>query len=750
MKSLFRPLLNFVFHGIALGDSIARKCWIGSGAQQKTRAINAPIISARAGVVCGLLVMFAIGAFAQRNSEPEQKTHQTPRTFELHAISSDAISITLRWQPQEAASEYEVSRDGKVVGRTSAKVGYFTDFDLVPEHIYQYRVTAANSSGAPVSFSESLIARTGKSAAIRTQYTVLAIAFGPPNSPLVKENAFLKHRIQFLKLASLGSADIKLYHGGIVQSPVTPALGPGETTVDYKDLVTRRDLGLNGYSIIDLIEKGDIDHVWVVKTPVEFLEDALVGNRTIQGPGITTANTWVPISVKCSRSFFVNQFTPDERANDAYTHMVEGIMTSISDGHPESWPRNLPYTVYTADRSSYTTRSALLNLWEKFRLADEWNGPSQVAYASKGNGNVGSSHFPPTSPRTCEDYCYFDRPTWQRYIDSAADDWLGYPSFGGAARKLNGYDFGAFNDFTVNTPSYSNELGTSPELHPSFKFAAASFHQWWFAHIPHNAGVQGGVLNDWWPYLFDFNRFDGVPIDFDVRKFGNRDFTHHAWRSEASRNPPEDVSQWGYWNSQNGFSPGAKVGYLRIVSKRDAPGLGIGDPSVLSVTVENTQELEELGFGRNDVFYPVSRNAHWSLQNLRRIDFAVKPYLNPQLIVGTNPVVRLHKNGGQRIEFVPRVRGVYANLFDNKQLQGPGGWFRFSIPMAGDDVWEKHVIGYIDPALSQSAKQAAQEALQAEILEDVNYVEISIRTATSRSTNPDDFVTYYIGGPSFK
>jgi len=738
MKSVFRPLLHLVFHGIALGNSIARRFWINPGAQQRTRAINAPLVSARTGVVCGLLVAFAIAASAQRNWEPEQRTHQTARTFELHAISSDAISITLRWKPQEAASEYEVSRDGKVVGRTSARVGYFTDFDLVPEHIYQYRVTAANSSGAPVSFSESLIARTGQSAAIRTQYTVLAIAFGPPDSPLVKENAFLKHRIQFLKLASLGSADLRLYHGGIVQSPVTPTLRPGETTVDYKDLVTRRDLGLNGYSIIDLIEKGDIDHVWVVKTPVEFLENALVGNRTIQGTGITTNNTWVPIDVKCSRSFFINQFTPEERANDAYVHMAEGVMTSISDGHPESWPRDLPYTVYTSDRSSHATQSALLNLWEKYRLTDDWNGTSSgsiTAYASKGNGNIGSSHFPPTSTRTCkDDYCYFDRPTWQRYIDSAADDWFVYPSFTGTRRKLNGYDYGAFNNFVEGASSYSDEFGTSPELHPSFVFSAASFHEWWFAHLPHGEGFQGGILNNWWPYLFDFNRFDGVPIDFKVTDVPIR---HPGFHAAPSKHKPDltDASNWGYWNSQ---TVGAKVGYLRTVES--ARG------SALEVTIENTQDFEELGgFGRNDVFYPVSRNAHWDLRNLRTVSFAVKPILNAKLIAGTNPILRLYKNGGQRIEFVPRLRGRYANLFKEMHFQDADGWFLFSVPVAGDDIWERHVIGYIEPGLTESDRQAAEQRLEAEILDDVNYVEISIRTTTSQSVNPDDFVSYYIG-----
>ena len=271
--------------------------------------------------------------------------------------STDATSVRLQWQPQNGASEYTVSRDGRVVGSTVAVVGYFTDFDLRPGQSYQYTVTAHDAYGAVISESAPASAMTKKSSAIRTHFKVLAIAFNPEQASLITEETYLKHRIQFLKLASLGSAVIRLYKGGIVSSAVTPAVEPGTTSVDYAKLVTRRDLPeLDGYSMVDLIEKGDIDHVWVVKTPVDFGENALIGNRPIQGSGATTDNTWVPIPVKSSRSFFVNLSGTDERSYDAYAHMVEGVMTSISDGHPQLWPRDLPYTVYTHDRTSLATR----------------------------------------------------------------------------------------------------------------------------------------------------------------------------------------------------------------------------------------------------------------------------------------------------------------------------------------------------------------------------------------------------------
>ena len=206
-------------------------------------------------------------------------------TFDLSVVSADATSVKLQWPPQDGATAYEVSRDGVAIGSTVGALGYFSDFDLRPVHCYTYVVTARDGA-AVIGQSLPALAQTTSSSHIRTHYTVLAIAFNPEQSDLVTERVYLQHRIQFLALASLGSASIDVYAGGIVSSPITPAVVPGTTFVDYTALVTRRDLpGMNGFSIVDLIELGDIDHVWVVKSPIDFLENALIGNRMIQGKG---------------------------------------------------------------------------------------------------------------------------------------------------------------------------------------------------------------------------------------------------------------------------------------------------------------------------------------------------------------------------------------------------------------------------------------------------------------------------------
>jgi hypothetical protein len=682
-------------------------------------------------------------------------------SFDLSVSATDATSVKLHWPPVDGATDYVVSRDGAVVGTTVGALGYFTEFDLQPARSYSYSV-AARAAGTVIAQSNTTSALTGGSMSVRTHYVVLAIAFNPGAEDLLTEKVYLDHRIQFLRLASLNSAVIELYNGGIVSSAITPDLAPGSTWVDYTRLVTRRDLpGMNGLSIVDLIERGDIDHVWVVKSPVDFYENALIGNRKIQGNGKVGPNTWMPIPVASSRSFFVNAYLPDERSWDAYAHMVEGIMTSISEGWGgPAGPGVNPFLVYTHDRTSYALVEANLNGWEQFELTDGWNGASPVQYASPGHSNVGSSHFPPTTPRECADYCYYDLATWQRYVDSWAYDWLDYPAFGisGSPRKINGYEFGAFNHYAQGDASYSAAMVVSPELHPSFTFASESYHQWWFAHLPHSWRLNPlDRISNWWPHIFDFNRFDGAPTDYGPGDLPHVQSVFPPIGGEYGTNDP-NADNWGYWHSENGFSPGAKVATLasvirpaplrHLVNGGDTIFEGAFDVNhVLKVSVENAQNWEDLGSGRNDVFYPTSRNnCCGDLRGLAGIEVSIMLGLNADLVVDTNPVIRLCRNPGDRIEFVPRKDGAYANLFHDAALMDTDGWYNFYIPAAGDATWEKNVIGYVDPTLSPADQQAARAQLEQNILNDLNYVEISIRTTTSRSSAPDDIVTYYIDG----
>lgn len=661
----------------------------------------------------------------------------------LEVLSTDATSVRLAWQPELYARSYSVLRDGVFVGRTTSSTGRFTDFGLTPNTSYKYQVITFSPDRRTT--SSLVTARTTRTQQIRKDYTVLAIAFVPTSESTLIEEIYLQHRIQFLELASLRSAKIHLYQNKVIRAAMTPPTAynaPG--VVDYVSLVTASNIpGLGGLSIIDLVENGDIDHVWIVKSPVEFAINTLIGFRPIQGNGQVTINTWRQVPVNCSRSFFINAYLPDERSHYAYAHMVGVIMTSVSDGHPDVWPRNLHYTTYTPDRTSYATRISMLNEFERFRLADEWNGPSPLTYASPGNGNIGSPNFPPNSRRDCVDFCYYSPDTWRRYIESPADDWLNYPLGVGEKRLLNGYDFGAFHNYTEGDPSYAAALLRSPENHASFQISAASFHQWWFAHIPHNPGVTDGRLNNWWPYIFDFNRFDGSAISYRVTGF---DDDRHRFKSNHGEYGTDttDSGDWGYWHSLNGFSPGGKIAELSTVNRSTSPENVISGRHAVHVMIDSAQYWDYLGAGRNDMFYPRSRDAHWNLRDLSRVRLSIKPETNPSLLSGTNPIVRIYKNGGNRIELVPRNGGRYVNLLGNGSPPNANGWFTFDIPLTGNATWEKNLIGYIDPSLPDAELQAARARLEREILSDVNYVEISIRSVVPAPVIAHEQISYYI------
>ena len=717
-------------------------------------------VGAAPGWLIAALCSCAVGSAAlasesliRRDGVPNWWETSREAAVDLRVASTDATSVRLQWTPLAAAVEYVVWRDGANVGSTVAAVGYFTDFGLRPAEEHEYVVDGYDGTGTLIARSSPVSATTTKATAIRTHYTVLALAFNPKQESLVTESVYLRHRIQFLALASNRDAIIDVYSGSIVSAPVTPPLIPGSTDVDYASLVTSPDIpGLDGFSIVDLVERGDIDHVWVVKSPAGagFAENVLIGNRPIQGDGVTGPHSWIPLPVKSSRSFFVNSYGPDERSWDAYAHMVEGIMTSISDGHPKVWPRVFRYKVYVDHwvRTNMALVHRRLNVWERFRLADGWNGKSPVAFAAPGRSNVGSSHFLPTTPRTggYDDYTYFDYsgPAWHRYVDSEADYWLQYPGLAVTKRKINGYEFGAFNHYKEGDSSYAEAFGVTPDAHASYKAASSSFHQWWFAHLPGNAGVTNGTLNSWWPYLFDFNRFDGSPIDYRVNGFRRISSGRRHAGGEIGTDDSNAIN-WGYWHSQNGFSPGGKAGTLNAVNRKDRPELVKEGRYSLEVEIESSQYWEWLGVGRNDVFYPVSRNAHWHRPYLQQVRFSIKPKHNASLLVGTNPIIRLYKNPGTRIELVPVNLGVYANRLEDLSIKDVNGWYNISAPLAGSEKWEKNVIGYIDPSLPVWEHAIAKARLEQEILADLNYIEISVRsTAVDSGEKPFHRLSYFI------
>jgi hypothetical protein len=667
-------------------------------------------------------------------------------TLTLSCLAVDASTIQLRWPPLPNARVYCVYRDGVKVGNTAARTGYFLDSRLEPNTTYGYYITALDPSGQVLRTSASARFSTGASSKIRTHYGVLVLAFypdGPNPSELSHLRTYLRHRLDFIRQASVNAAVLEPFRGDVICIQAQPPKRfEGSFNIDYVRLTTTAYPELDGYSIVDLVERGDVDVVWVTASPegCNFHENALVGNHDINPNA--TGEKWNPAPAQCSRSFFVNSYASDARSYDAYAHMVEGIMTTLCDGYPANWPRNQQFVVYTRNRVDFTTTSsANLHLFERFRLTDAWTGTG--AYASPGNANCGSSHFPPNARRDTDqnydgDYAYYDRKTWQRYVDCGADEWLRYPLLTDAKRKLNGYDFGAFNSYGPNDPTYATAFGASPELHPSFRTDTASYHLWWFFHLPHNPGVTNGKLNNWWPYLFDFNRFHGDFIGYSVADFRDVPTNFSALNGEfgTESSTPE---LWGYWASFSDFGPSGQV---RVVVRSENPSLVRQGQYALKVAVDE----ESFHYnGRNDLVYPISRNARWNFTELRALTFAIKPAMNAQLLNRVNPVIRLCANGGNRLEFVPTKNGLYANFLLDDRFQAEDGWKVFRLPIEGNADWEINVFGFLDSHLQGTELLDAQQQLKRKVLSEINYLEISLASDGGRG----DRLEYYVDDLKF-
>ncbi len=107
------------------------------------------------------------------------------------------------------------------------------------------------------------------------------------------------------------------------------------------------------------------------------------------------------------------------------------------------------------------------NLWERFTRYDKKN---------PGQAEVGTVHYAPNSER---DYDWNNT----KLVPSYCDNWLNFPDLDGAARQVNAKDWG------------NGDI--------------RKHHQWWQTRIPHVAGRQNGIHNNWWQYIMDPNKVEG-------------------------------------------------------------------------------------------------------------------------------------------------------------------------------------------------------------------------------------------------
>ncbi len=115
---------------------------------------------------------------------------------------------------------------------------------------------------------------------------------------------------------------------------------------------------------------------------------------------------------------------------------------------------------------TFAKKSGAANLWERFTRYDKQN---------PGQAEVGNVHFAPNSER---DYDWGN----PKFVASNCYEWYQFPNFTGATRQVNASEWG------------NGDI----RLH----------HRWWLKHIPHVAGRQNGIHNNWWQYILDPNKID--------------------------------------------------------------------------------------------------------------------------------------------------------------------------------------------------------------------------------------------------
>jgi hypothetical protein len=167
---------------------------------------------------------------------------------------------------------------------------------------------------------------------------------------------------------------------------------------------------------------------------------------TMAGPGAYFCNSPPLRAPWISRIFVTMGFSYERGVGEMlenFGHRVESIMRRVYG----SWEHSETHA------------------WNRFTLYD------LVAPGRAGCGNV---HFAPNSVR---DYDWGNRnPVW-----SSCEDWLDYPSLAGRRRLVDADEWG----------------GGDIRAH----------HRWWLAHLPRAPGRTSGVLNNWWAYAVDFNRY---------------------------------------------------------------------------------------------------------------------------------------------------------------------------------------------------------------------------------------------------
>lgn len=217
------------------------------------------------------------------------------------------------------------------------------------------------------------------------------------------------------------------------------------------------------FGIVNKIDSGAANLVCILYPPGCGLWETAMA-----GPGAYWVNG-SPIEGIASRRRFVVMGHGYNRSVECWlevtAHMTENIMSRTA----RNWPRDRR----ARNRDGVTVA---LHDWDYFTLTEWQNYDDRLV--APGHAQVGTGHYPPNAPRG-SDYAF----AFTDLAESAAANWYQYPDLSGAKQRVNRETWNTFNG----------------DYHRGFLC-------WWFDHIPANPGSHDGILNNWWPYIWDVNR----------------------------------------------------------------------------------------------------------------------------------------------------------------------------------------------------------------------------------------------------
>lgn len=184
--------------------------------------------------------------------------------------------------------------------------------------------------------------------------------------------------------------------------------------------------------------------------------------------------------------------------------------------------------------------------------------------------------------------------------------------------------------------------------------------KFWFDHMPQMAGVKEGILNNWWRYIADVDQY----------KTRNKFYNPTVASAELTEN---NAADWSCWAESASCSV-----------SNDSFRVHDGSASLWFVT--------DGGYDTY-VAYPNTGNANWNLQGHSLVFWAYAQNATPYKFQHSSPWIILKNSDGSYF----RYQNTKLELQDVMNL-ALDRWKKFTIPLYGDSVWKRTVVG--SPTLS--------------------------------------------------